>query len=178
MYSKNDYRYYLEHRLAESDNYLAHYGVKGMKWKRHLKKKFDQNFRTYKGEYDSEYGTLTGAHNKKYVGIESKKNPNRWIEAGKAKYKNGSKEYSVLIPHVTKTNKSIEKRIGRIRISAGSYDDTDGDRITIDASSRKRYKKNNRKVAARVATSELGTTKYLAKQAAEKTKEKRRRVDW
>ena len=39
MYSKNDYRYYLEHRLAESDDYLAHYGVKGMKWKKRLKKK-------------------------------------------------------------------------------------------------------------------------------------------
>ena len=35
MYSKNDYRYYLEHRLEESDDYLAHYGVKGMKWKHH-----------------------------------------------------------------------------------------------------------------------------------------------
>jgi len=34
MYSKNDYRYYLEHRLEESDDYLAHYGVKGMKWKK------------------------------------------------------------------------------------------------------------------------------------------------
>ena len=34
MYSKNDYRYYLEHRMAE-ENYLAHYGVKGMKWKVH-----------------------------------------------------------------------------------------------------------------------------------------------
>lgn len=34
MYSKNDYRYYLEHRMAE-ENYLAHYGVKGMKWKQH-----------------------------------------------------------------------------------------------------------------------------------------------
>lgn len=33
MYSKNDYRYYLEHRLVESDDYLAHYGVKGMRWK-------------------------------------------------------------------------------------------------------------------------------------------------
>lgn len=38
MYSKNDYRYYLEHRLEESDDYLAHYGVKGMKWKHHLKR--------------------------------------------------------------------------------------------------------------------------------------------
>ena len=35
MYSNNDYRYYLEHRLAESDDFLAHYGVKGMKWKNH-----------------------------------------------------------------------------------------------------------------------------------------------
>lgn len=38
MYSKNDYRYYLEHRLAESDDYLAHYGIKGMKWKKRLKR--------------------------------------------------------------------------------------------------------------------------------------------
>lgn len=35
MYSKNDYRYYLEHQLLTSDDYLAHYGIKGMKWKRH-----------------------------------------------------------------------------------------------------------------------------------------------
>ena len=34
MYSKNDYRYYLEHRLAQSDDFLAHYGIKGMKWKK------------------------------------------------------------------------------------------------------------------------------------------------
>lgn len=32
MYSKNDYRYYLEHQLMMSDDYLAHYGVMGMKW--------------------------------------------------------------------------------------------------------------------------------------------------
>ena len=50
MYSKNDYRYYLEHRLEESDDYLAHYGVKGMKWRKHktgvkdwLKKQFSLN---------------------------------------------------------------------------------------------------------------------------------------
>lgn len=35
MYSKNDYRYYLEHRCEESDDFLMHYGVKGMKWKDH-----------------------------------------------------------------------------------------------------------------------------------------------
>lgn len=32
MYSRNDYRYYLEHQLMISDDYLAHYGVLGMKW--------------------------------------------------------------------------------------------------------------------------------------------------
>ena len=35
MYSDNDYRYYLEHRLQESDDILMHYGVKGMKWRHH-----------------------------------------------------------------------------------------------------------------------------------------------
>ena len=37
MYSKNDYRYYLENQLIHSDDFLAHYGVKGMKWKHHKK---------------------------------------------------------------------------------------------------------------------------------------------
>lgn len=32
MYSRNDYRYYLERQLLVSDDYLAHYGVIGMKW--------------------------------------------------------------------------------------------------------------------------------------------------
>lgn len=36
MYSKNDYRYYLENQLMHSDDVLAHYGVRGMKW--HKKK--------------------------------------------------------------------------------------------------------------------------------------------
>ena len=34
MYSKNDYRYYLENQLMHSDDFLAHYGVKGMKWRK------------------------------------------------------------------------------------------------------------------------------------------------
>lgn len=41
MYGKNDYRYYLEHRLVESDDCLAHYGVKGMQW--HKKKAYDES---------------------------------------------------------------------------------------------------------------------------------------
>lgn len=47
MYSRNDYRYYLEHRLEESDDYLAHYGVKGMKWKKHKVTEYDPNMGTW-----------------------------------------------------------------------------------------------------------------------------------
>ena len=43
MYSKNDYRYYLENQLVHSDDFLAHYGVKGMKWKQHKKSNLDIN---------------------------------------------------------------------------------------------------------------------------------------
>lgn len=43
MYSKNDYRYYLEHRMAE-ENYLAHYGVPGMKWKHRKNSSGDLDF--------------------------------------------------------------------------------------------------------------------------------------
>ena len=38
MYSRNDYRYYLEHRASQSDDFLMHYGVKGMKWGKHAKR--------------------------------------------------------------------------------------------------------------------------------------------
>ena len=41
MYSKNDYRYYREARLVHSDDFLAHYGVKGMKWHKHTKLSYD-----------------------------------------------------------------------------------------------------------------------------------------
>lgn len=173
MYSKNDYRYYLEHRLAESNDYLAHYGVKGMKWKQHLKRKFGQHFETFKGEYDTQYGYLSGAHKQKYAGIQSKKNPNKFIEVGKATYKNGSKEYHALIG-TGKTPKKIDKRIGRIRISGN--EDGDGVLVSVDASSRKRYKKNNQRVVRKVATDDAYNVNYAAKQALEKTKKKRRNV--
>lgn len=52
MYSKNDYRYYLEARLTHSDNYLAHYGVKGMKWKKHQRSKpIDPDYRLLNREW-------------------------------------------------------------------------------------------------------------------------------
>ena len=66
----------------------------------------------------------------------------------------------------------------RLAESGGNYEDSDGISVSIDASSRKRYRKNNRRVAAKVATDAAWAPGYLAKQAAENTKKKRRRVDW
>ena len=62
MYSKNDYRYYLEHRLSNSDDYLAHYGVKGMKWNKHKTIKTIQDT----GQFVSDKGFLS------YVDAEKK----------------------------------------------------------------------------------------------------------
>ena len=62
MYSKNDYRYYLEHRLSNSDDYLAHYGVKGMKWN---KRKAIQTIQDT-GQFVSDKGFLS------YVDAEKK----------------------------------------------------------------------------------------------------------
>ena len=42
MYSKNDYRNYLEHRLAESDDFLMHWGIKGMKWRNKYERRADR----------------------------------------------------------------------------------------------------------------------------------------
>ena len=64
MYSKNDYRYYLEHRLGESNDYLAHYGVKGMKWNKHKALKTIGNT----AQFVSDKGFLS------YVDTEKKSN--------------------------------------------------------------------------------------------------------
>lgn len=49
MYSKNDYRYYLENQLTYSDDFLAHYGVKGMKWKQHKKTQDSMVYNSFRG---------------------------------------------------------------------------------------------------------------------------------
>lgn len=70
MYSRNDYRYYLENHLMHSDDYLAHYGVKGMKWKKR------RTLRTLKdaGQFVSDKGLVEGLKGKKlYNESESRK---------------------------------------------------------------------------------------------------------
>lgn len=165
MYSKNDYRYYLEHRIVE-DNYLAHYGVKGMKWKQHLKKKFDQNFDVYKGTKSFDY--LRGGATSKYAGIESKKNPSRYLEVAKHKYKDGGKETKI---YFSPTKKDHFKRLGRVRLSTTS----EGSAISIDTSKKKQYKKNNAREFASAVDMPAHVAKYTAHEAAENVKKKRKR---
>lgn len=135
MYSKNDYRYYLEHRLSNSDDYLAHYGVKGMKWKKHLKKVLSKYANFYKDSRSYNDGYRDGGTSK-HIGVESKKNPNKYLEVSKFKYNDGSKYTNI---YFSPTKKSHYKRLGRVRLNAAS----EGGTISIDTSSKKQYKKNN-----------------------------------
>ena len=167
MYSKNDYRYYLEHRMVE-DNYLAHYGVKGMKWKQHLKRKFDQNFNVYKDtkSFDNLYSR--GEATSKYVGIESKKNPSRYLEVAKHKYKDGGRETTI---YFSPTKKEHYKRLGRVRLSTTS----EGSAISIDASKKKRYKKNNAREFASAVGMPAHVAKYTAHEATGNLYKKKRK---
>jgi len=75
MYSNNDYRYYLEHRLAESDDFLAHYGVKGMKWKKRVRNAIDRNLanRAVKLGYErggTYYANSNGSSKDEYVTVK------------------------------------------------------------------------------------------------------------
>lgn len=168
MYSKNDYRYYLEHRIVE-DNYLAHYGVKGMKWKQHLKKKFDQNFEAYKGESKWDYSAHGGDKGRsKYIGVESKKNPSKYLEVSKRSDNKGRREIDI---HFSPTRKDHYKRFGRVRLNSGK----DGGLISIDTSRKKRYRKNNSEEAARIVRGGLYSIQGTTQDALNNTKKRRKK---
>ena len=126
MYSKNDYRYYLENQLIHSDDYLAHYGVKGMKWKQH-KKQYDVYSINGRRDYSG--------YNYREAGIESRTNPNKYLSVGSRKYDSGKKTVDIYTGP-SKKERSIKK--GRISIDTGS----EGSHISIDTTKKKKSKKN------------------------------------
>ena len=79
MYSDNDYRYYLEHRLQESEDILMHYGVKGMKWRRHKTGTFLNNIPQEQLIEEQFYDGFTdepiGKKKKKKKKLSLRKNP-------------------------------------------------------------------------------------------------------
>ena len=95
MYSKNDYRYYLEHRMSE-ENYLAHYGVPGMKWK-HKKNS--------SGDHQIEIGNLG-------IRIQNPKNRIKDVK----NMTNGTRKKSRLL--VNEDNARGQKRTSKIGTSA------------------------------------------------------------
>lgn len=103
MYSKNDYRYYLEHRMAE-ENYLAHYGVKGMKWK-HKKNssgdlqfdfgKFGLRIKNPKNRLKDAKNKLNGTNKQSKLLVEQdqKRGRERGLSQWKLKYKTDHDTY-------------------------------------------------------------------------------------
>lgn len=139
MYSKNDYRYYLENQLMHSDDFLAHYGVKGMKWKQHLKKKFNNNYEIY--NVSGTHNEFGGPNGQKKVGtikytergIESKKNPNRYISVGSHKSSSGKRTKDI---YFSPTKKEHYLKKGRLEINTGE----EGSHISLDVTKKKRKK--------------------------------------
>lgn len=164
MYSKNDYRYYLENQLIHSDDFLAHYGVKGMKWRQHLKGKY-KDATLEKNDYNS----------KDFVSKERRLDFNKhkhWSDGIGVRYthdkKTGSRQLQLYDTTKTKYDKKKDdyvyekKRRGRVTKSRAE----DGVEYNIDLSRRKRYKKNQVMKTARAAGSNAYLVKWTAQDAA------------
>ena len=128
MYSKNDYRYYLENQLMHSDDFLAHYGVKGMKWSK-VKKKLS---------YDSDSGIWTNTRG----GFVN--NKGRGIVATSAQNSNTG-ETAIGLTYVN-ANKKIKKNASYNKIGRLSTTDTGVTKtIALDTTTKKKRKKASQK---------------------------------
>lgn len=133
MYSKNDYRYYLENQLIHSDDYLAHYGVKGMKWKNHKKVTLENRVDPYTGRKD--YRIDFNKHDGWSDGIGIHYDPGKVT---------GKRSISVYDTTRTKWDKKNDdyvyekKKKGRITKERAE----DGLSYTLDLSKKKKSKKN------------------------------------
>lgn len=144
MYSKNDYRYYREHRLMHSEDFLAHYGVKGMKWRKHKQSSYDPNSQTWTHNTvytnDLGKGIVIGRIDRPYTG-----------------------ETGIAITRVNrnkkaKTNPTYNK-IGRISsTNLGNAKTT-----YIDTTTKKKRKKAARRVASKI----IGAGAQLSRAAGE-----------
>lgn len=130
MYSKNDYRYYLENQLSHSDDFLAHYGVKGMKWKVH-KIKYDT------GDTRGRGLRISNDETNQSVGLHYA----TW-KNGKNKPMGRALVYTKDNPLKNKKNsKMVDKTRGRLNVfgdSDGSYKE-----VTLDLSKKKKKKRKS-----------------------------------
>lgn len=160
MYSKNDYRYYLEHRMAE-ENYLAHYGVKGMKWKVH-KNRIVRNEDWGDGTRRSYYqlNGKPGSYGDKVGIIKTNNREERSISAFNTKNKKYFRD----------GEKYTKKKLGRLSVEYAE----DGAQYKLDLSSNKQRKKM-RKKKTKQAVNEAGFwAQNAAREAAAATNKRRK----
>lgn len=159
MYSKNDYRYYLENQLIHSDDFLDYYGVDSLYHARshkYIKKIGKRYFYTQKEleaflreknpknnykitKFSGEFGewggpngqTRIGTVKAKDVGIQSKKNPSKYLAVGSTKATSGKKTVDL---YFSPTKKLHYMKKGRLMVSTGE----EGSHVSLDVTKKKR----------------------------------------
>lgn len=147
MYSKNDYRYYLEHRMAE-ENYLAHYGVKGMKWHKHKNGDRGLLYKLFGEDIDRKAQSVFGG--------ESSRNRTKHVRD------TGKKINNIVINSIKEQNKPVNKLKKKLKPKNQKVEVTDlknektGE---VYKSSKKKVKKSKNPLAPKNQKVEVITNK-------------------
>ena len=122
MYSKNDYRYYLENQLMHSDDFLSHYGVKGMKWRKRKKTRYDDRIHDPKlsGEARKNSGKVSVSYDREYGALKvSAKGNNRKMKGNQRLVRgvssSGKRDISIYsdehgVTYINRRNTKMKKR--------------------------------------------------------------------
>lgn len=101
MYSRNDYRYYLEDQLAHSDDFLAHYGVRGMKWKHRMHAPDYRSIQTISDDRQRGIARTNEMKLKQARGISDNPNtgraPNMYTSRKKSSYSNNRTNHQITV---------------------------------------------------------------------------------
>ena len=181
MYSKNDYRYYLENQLMHSDDFLAHYGVKGMKWRKHLKRAAIPKDLTYEKRV-SDFGDTTYKDYRLDFDKKNDKKGNRIWSHGvgiqtRTDKSTGEKKLVAYNTRRVKLDKDgyakVEvKKKGRFEKSRGE----DGVEYSVDLTKKKDMKKvKHKKAAQKVGAGQFDVTQ-IARSSKASYKPRRKNV--
>lgn len=161
MYSKNDYRYYLENQLIHSDDFLAHYGVKGMKWKVH-KNRIVRNEDWGDGAKRTYYqlNGKVGSYGDKVGIIKTNNRDERSISAFNTKNRKYFRD----------GEKYTKKKLGRLSVEYAE----DGAQYKLDLSSNKQRKRMRKKKTRQAVNEGSFWVQNAAREAASATNKRRK----